>query len=113
MRNLLFIMLAAIFLTQATGCSEDFEVAAPYKDITIVYGLLDVKDTAHYIRIQKAFLDESKSAIGMAKEADSSFYNQLDVKVLELNSGSLTKLIQLTRVDLADEGYPKDPGSFF
>lgn len=96
-----------------SSCSEDFKVAAPYKNITIVYGFLDVKDTAHYIRIQKAFLDENKSAITMAQTPDSSFYAQLNVVVKELSGGNVVNVQPLVRVDLSAEGYPKQPGAFF
>lgn len=110
------LILSALGLSAMLGfhsCSEDFEVTAPYKDITVAYGVLNIADTAHYIRIQKAFLDEHKSAIDMAKVADSSFYAQLDVKMKEISNGSVIATTTLDRVDLTNEGYPKQPGVFF
>ncbi len=95
------------------GCSEDFEVAAPAKDITVVYGMLRVADTAHYVRIQKAFLDEHKSAISMAQEADSNFYGDLEVRMKEISGNSVISNTLLSRVDLNTEGYQKEPGLFF
>jgi len=112
-------LLPVLLFTSVLGiqsCSEDFEVAAPYKNITVVYGMLNIKDTAHYIRIQKAFLDENKNAIEMAKVADSNFYPEsaLDVKIKEINNGNIVGApITLTRVDMNQEGYPKDSGIFF
>lgn len=107
---LLFILLTAI-----VSCKEDFKVAAPYKDITVVYGILNMNDTAHYIRIEKAFLDETKSAIDMAQVVDSSFYSSLDVKIKEFDElgTTLKSTIILTKVDLNDEGLIKNSGSFF
>lgn len=103
--------LTAAFLS---SCNDKLKIAAPYKDITVVYGLLDMGDTAHYIRIQKAFMDENKSAVDMAKIADSSFYSALTVRVKEIGpAGNVLNIIPLTRVDLAKEGYPKDTGAFF
>ncbi len=96
-----------------TSCSEDFEVAAPYKPVTVIYGLLDVADTAHYIRIQKAFLDENKSAIDMALNADSNFYSDLSVHLKEMSGTSLVFDETLPRVDLNLEGHRKDSGVFF
>lgn len=115
MKNKLLYSLfcAALFIT---SCSEKFDVAAPYKNITVVSGVLDASDTAHYIRIQKAFLDQNKSAIDMAKVADSNFYANLTVKVYatNMNSGNLVGTpITLTKVDMNNEGYPKAPGTFF
>jgi len=100
-----------------SSCSEDFEVSAPYKQVTVIYGLLDPGDTAHYIRIQKAFLDEHISALEMAKNPDSNFYTSIDVHLKELTdtgvNGQLLFDEQLLRVDLNNEGFPKTTGLFF
>ncbi len=117
MKKLLFSLLAAA--TLITSCSEKFETAAPYKDITLVYGFLDVSDTAHYIRIQKAFLDENKSAVSMAKEADSSFFNDISVRIeryraVKIGGKNLyVDSFHIYRVNMDNEGYPKQPGAFF
>ena len=47
------------------SCSNDFEVNADWKDIPIVYGLLDIKDSAYYIRLEKAFLPDGEDANAM------------------------------------------------
>ena len=109
--SLFLILLPALFLF---SCSEKFDVAAPYQNISVVYGYLDKADTAHYIRIQKAFLSQDKSAITMAQTADSNFYSQINVSIKRLDfSGYLHDTIHLNRVDLTNEGYPKQSGTFF
>ena len=108
-----FLLPLLIALVGFSSCSEDFEVAAPYKQITVVYGLLDVGDNAQYIRVQKAFMDEDKSAIVMARDADSSFYDSLRVEIRELNGSSITTFPELSKVDLRAEGFQKEDGSFF
>lgn len=113
MKQLLSSFCIACLALWFTSCSEDFTVAAPYKDITIVYGFINMADTAQYIRIQKAFLDENKTAIDMAKEADSNFFKSLDVRMKEFNNGTMVSNTQLNRVDMTAEGYPKDTGVFF
>lgn len=113
MKQILLSCCIAALAFSFTSCSEDFTVTAPYKDITIAYGFINVSDTAQYIRIQKAFLDENKRAIDMAKEADSNFFKSLDVRMKELNNGTLVSNTVLNRVDMAAEGYPKDTGFFF
>jgi len=115
MNKLVFslLIIATLF---ATGCSEKFDTAAPYKDITVIYAFLDKKDTAHYIRIQKAFLDQNKNALAMSKEPDSSFYTSLDVKVKKIrinDTSRVADVYSLNRVDLTNEGYPKESGVFF
>jgi hypothetical protein len=109
-KHFLPLIAALIFLG---SCKEDFEVSAPYKDITVVYGILNKKDIAHYIRIEKAFLDEKKSAIDMSKVPDSSFYNNLTVTMQEVKGSTLTT-IPLDLVDLDTvKGYEKQAGEFF
>lgn len=115
MKKLFFPLIAASTLF-ATSCSEKFEVAAPYKDITVVYGFLDMADTAHYIRIQKAFLDENKSAVSMAKESDSNFFSNINVRIERYTANGSSIMIDslhLDKVDLTQEGYPKQAGIFF
>ncbi|HYD20563.1 MAG TPA: hypothetical protein VEB40_03735 [Flavipsychrobacter sp.] len=110
--RLLLTAIGCFIILGLHGCSEDFTVAAPYKQVTVVAGILDMKDTAHYIRIQKAFMDEHKSAIEMSKEPDSSFYRDLEVKLYEYDSAQVKVLdsVVLFRVDLNQEGYrKKDP----
>lgn len=96
-----------------SSCSEDFEVAAPYKDVTVVYGLLNVDDAAQYIRIQKVFMDENRSALDLAKIADSNYYRNIEVHVKGLNSGNVVFDDVLPRVDMATENLPKNQGTFF
>lgn len=110
-----FLALGALTLLLMASCKEDFDVAAPYKQITVAYGMLNVTDTAHYVRIQKAFLDETKSAIQMAQNPDSIYFPDgvLIVKLREFSTaGSLMTEEVMQRVDLNLEGYPKEGGSF-
>ncbi len=100
-------ILALLATVGLYSCEEDFNVAAPYRQITVAYGILNIEDTAHYIRVQKAFMDENKSAIDMSKEPDSSFYSQLDVKVIEYLGNTAAQTITLQMVDLNKEGYIK------
>ncbi|MCB0695723.1 MAG: hypothetical protein KDC07_00080 [Chitinophagaceae bacterium] len=113
--RLLLTALCGIVLMGMYSCKEDFTVAAPYRNITIVSGILDRADSVHYIRIQKAFMDENGSAIDMSKVPDSSFYPQADL-VVTLNEWDsartkITGSVVLNRVDMNQEGanYVKEP----
>lgn len=102
------ICLTAIF----SSCKDNFKVGADYKDITVVYGLLSKSDTAQYIRITKGFYDELKDNLILAQNSDSIYYNNLDVKIEEINNGAVVNTIPLTRVDANLEGFAKDSGVF-
>lgn len=102
------IILSCLAILGFSSCKEDFQVAAPYKNITMVAAMLNMMDTAHYIRIQKAFMDENKGVIEMSQIADSSFYKNLTVTMKEYTNDVLTKSWDLTKVNMEYEGYPKE-----
>lgn len=103
------------FVTLSLGllvisCSTDFEVEADWKDIPVVYGLLSVQDTAHYIRVEKAFLQPGGDATKIAQIADSLYYDsKVQVQLRRVSNG---QTFTLQRVDGAQEGYPRKEGSF-
>lgn len=106
MRILVIGAIISIFLT---GCSEEIDIAAERKDIPVVYGLLSRQDTAHYIKVERAFLDPKRNAFEIAQIPDSFYYNNLEVKIEDLNDG---RFYIMKEVDGTDEGYPRKPGPF-
>lgn len=90
-----------------SACSNDFELVDDWKSIPIVYGFLSVQDSAHYIRVEKAFLDPETSALEIANNPDSLYYEGITVQ-LEKGGTSYT----MTRVDGNLEGYPRKEGVF-
>lgn len=105
--------LVAIGLVGFWSCSNEFELTENWKDIPVVYGLLNQADSAHYIRIEKAFLDESTSALILAQEIDSLYYQDLTVILQETpNGGGSGNTYQLERVNGNLEGYVREEGVF-
>lgn len=96
-------------LALSAGCRNELELAAPWKDIPVVYGLINHQDTAHYIRVEKAFLDPETDAFTLAAIADSLYYEQAVVKLMNKNTGE-TWMLQ--RVDGNLEGYVRQDGIF-
>ncbi len=75
--------LALLGLTVFQACETDFDITAPYREIPVVYGLLNTSDSIQYMRIQKAFLGEGNAFV-MAQEPDSINYGDiLEVKLVE------------------------------
>jgi hypothetical protein len=108
MKKILFtisIFIGVLFF----GCSTDFDINANWKDITIVYGLLNQKDSIHYIKINKAFLGEG-DILTMAQNPDSSSYgNNLEVRIDEYDGNSFQKSFYLDTTTV----YNKEPGVFY
>lgn len=100
-------LIIAIFILIA-GCKTDIDVIAPWKETTVVYGLLNQSDTAHYIKINKAFLGEG-NALEMAQVKDSSNYNnQLQVVVERWKNGAMLASYNLQK----DTSISKETGIF-
>lgn len=65
----------ALFAATAllSACSTDLDLLAPYEDHTVVYGLLNMRDSVQFIKINKAFLGEG-NALDHAQVPDSNEY---------------------------------------
>lgn len=81
MKKIIFLLCPILLLLSA--CETDFDVTGDWKEIPVVYGILDKNDATHYIRINKAYLGD-KDAIIMGWENDSINYDSLTVKLIEL-----------------------------
>ncbi|MBR4147088.1 MAG: DUF4249 family protein [Bacteroidales bacterium] len=82
-----FIGIIALFLA---SCSTDVELYDDYKDIPVVYGLIDSQADTNFIKITKAFCSDNEHPINANEVAaifDSSNYpGKLDAFFLELKS---------------------------
>ncbi len=103
MRKLFSLFTIVVFLS---SCDSDFKLTGEYKDIAIVYGVLNQNDTEHVLRIQKAFLGE-EDALVMAQEFDSLYYDTTKVSVRLFASNGDSIVFQPNLVD------NKEGGDFF
>ncbi len=92
-----------------SACSNDFEVTAPWKDIPVVYGLLNVDDDVHYIRVEKAFLDPDANALEIAQNPDSLYYENITVQLQRVSN---EQVFTLQKVDGTTVDLPRDDGIF-
>lgn len=99
------ILLA--FLLSISACSNELDLTAPWKDVSIVYGMLNTSDTAQYIRVERAFLDPEKNALNFTKNPDSIYYKNATVSLVNLGNG---EQFDLEKVDGNTEGFVRDTG---
>ncbi len=85
MKKIIFLLSPILLLLSA--CETDFDVTGDWKEITVLYGILDKNNATHYIRINKAFLGD-EDAFVMAAENDSINFSDLTVRLIELNATS-------------------------
>lgn len=109
MKKILVLGLLAV-VGFISSCSNDFELTADWKDIPVVYGFLSVQDSVHYIRVEKAFIDPTQSALDIAKKADSLYYG--DNILVQLERVNKHETIILQRVNGDEEGIPREEGIF-
>ncbi len=109
MRKSLFFALILLSWMGWQGCNDDLVITADPVDIPVVSGLLSTSDTAHYIRLERAFLDPATSAFEIAKRPDSIYYPEAQVSLRIL---STSREYQLERVDAAQEGFERASGIF-
>lgn len=70
--------LIALAAATLAACSTELEVNAPYEENTVVYSLLNMRDTIHFVKINKAFLGEG-NALDYAMIPDSNEYRDEDI----------------------------------
>lgn len=107
-KNLLFLILPLLF-----SCETDFDVNANWKDVTIVYGLIDPNNDDQLIKINKAYLGQG-DAIQMASISDSTNYDpsNLIVKIHRVREQVFNTYDTLSTVVLTDTVLDKDDGLF-
>jgi len=81
MQYIRFVIILILGSLIFSSCDSKLDVNAEWKDITVVYGLLNQNDSVHYLKITKAFLGPG-NALSFAKIEDSSNYQgKLEVRI--------------------------------
>ncbi|MCQ2320183.1 MAG: hypothetical protein MJZ91_02490 [Bacteroidales bacterium] len=119
-RSIKILLLFLVLATAFSSCSTKVDLYAGYKDIPVVYGLIDVTQDTNYVKIIRAFSgsdDASINAEEVAMIPDSNNYpGKLDVRFYEYrcretgSSYSPTgRVIVLDTITI----HSKVPGSFY
>ena len=88
----LFVYLSLVAgLVGFNACSTDVDLYANYKDIPVIYGLLNTSEDTNYVRINRAFSGSNEShinALNVALIADSCNYpGKLNAYIVEYKQG--------------------------
>lgn len=105
-RLYLFLVLGVTLLLH--GCQPEFNQNADYKDITITYGILNPKDSVHYIKVYKAFLTDGNAVIAARDLDNISYYDSIEVYLEEYENERMTRSIPFYMTTMV----PKDSGIF-
>ncbi len=115
-RILAKMCVASWLLLTLFSCSNEVDVIGLWKDIPVVYAVVSRQDSAHYIRIERAYLPPNQSALEVAKDVDSLYFdpNEFSVTLLMIlpNGDTLPWPEPIERVNLRDEGFVREDGIF-
>lgn len=106
----------ALLLTLFNSCKTDLDILANYKAIPVVYGILNPRDSVHYIRIQKAFLGAGDAYV-FSQNPDSNYFKNITVKLIpfKINQVSGDSIFKSPKEIILSETYinDKESGVFF
>ncbi len=107
MRNILIAALGILLIF--SSCKNDLDLNAEWKDITIVYGMLNQKDSAQYLKINKAYLGEGNALMMAGIEDSSTYYNNLNVIIEEWENNQIKRTIVFDTTSINN----KESGAFY
>lgn len=110
MKKISSLSLLAVVLFFGS-CTTDFDLEGEWKDIPNVNSFISIQDTAHYIRVEKVFLETGGNALNIAQIPDSLYYAE-DKITVQLEKVKTGETFNLARVDGNLEGYPREEGVF-
>tara|TARA_B110000459_G_C16609875_1_gene495564 strand:- start:1806 stop:2954 length:1149 start_codon:yes stop_codon:yes gene_type:complete len=97
------LLCALLTLCIIFSCSEKIDLIGDFKETAVVYGLLDHSDSLHYVKITRAFIGPG-NAIEIAQIEDSSYFNNVEATIDELEGGNVirTWLLKDTLIENKD-----------
>lgn len=118
MKKIQIILSLTLLAGILASCNTKVDLYADYKDIPVVYGLLDVSADTNFIKIVRAFSGSDEATVDATQVAlipDSCNYpGKLDAKIYRYkrvygNEYALDGTIELDTITIHD----KEPGAFY
>lgn len=104
----IFSMLAVS--VAITGCETEVDLAAPYKAIPVITGVLNATADTQFVRINKTFLGEGDvSSFAGIKDSVEYELGEVDAWLYKYNGTNLTDSFELLPIDIPS----RDPGLFY
>ena len=89
-----FILFCLAAVMGFSACSTDVDLYADYKEVPVVYGLLDARADTNYIKITRTFYAQGDAYTSAANPDSSNYPGKLDVRLVEyLNRDSIREII--------------------
>lgn len=112
MKKSIFYGLALLAVMLLFSRCQKLDLTADYRDITVSYGILNVKDNVHYFKIYRGYLTDQNAYVE-AGNWDQIYYpvDSIEVRLEEYDNGKLVRsaVLDTTTVIPKEEGYFHNP----
>ena len=98
-----------ITLLIIVSCKNDLILTEAGVPIPITYALIDAADTAHFVRLEKSFIDENIPPAQLAHDPSNLYYTNA---IVELKNVRTNQSLRFIEVDGLTEGFPRKDGAF-
>ena len=98
--------MACAFLA---SCSTDVDLFAEYKEMPVIYGLLDANADTNFVKITRAFYVQGDAYQSALNPDSSNYAGKLDVRLVEYCNGDSLREIVLDTITL----HNKQQGTFY
>ena len=105
----IYLLLCLLYVTLFFSCSTDIDLYADYKQVPIIYGLLDATSDTNFVRIARAFYVEGDAYQSAANPDSSNYPGKLDVRIIEYRNGDSIREIVLDTITI----HNKEQGIFY
>jgi len=103
LKKILFNLLLLSVIIFFNRCSNEVDLYADYKEITIVYGLLDISDDTTWVKVTRAYSGPG-NALLIAQNPDSSnFPYKLDVTITGRKQGENLPTVQFDTITIKNK----------
>ncbi len=103
-----YLAFISLLSTLLFSCKPDFDLNAPYRDITVAYAVLNTSDSIQYAQVYKGF-QSSGNVSSEAMNMDSIYYfDKVEVALQKMAGDRVVNTIMLDTTT----AIPKNPGIF-
>lgn len=103
---------AAIFLVLAAfcaSCTHEVNLFADYREVPIIYGLLEANADTNFIKVTRAFYPQGDASLVALNPDSSNYPGRLDIRLTEYRNGEQTREIILDTITI----HNKQEGTFY
>ena len=104
-----FLLLYLPLIAFLSSCSTDIDLYADYKQVPIIYGVLDPTADTNFVKITRAFYVEGDAYQSAANPDSSNYSGKLDARLVEYRNGDSIREIVLDTITL----HNKEHGTFY